>query len=157
MRRRTSRRGARRVRDLKRCSRAESEGRIVESIEYGGWKNCIRLENGKIEVVATTDVGPRVIRCGFVGGENILGEFESDLGQTDGETWRAYGGHRLWHSPEQIPRTYQRDNGPVAHAWDGTTLRLTQPIEHATGIEKHIEITLDPAEARVRLLHRLTN
>jgi hypothetical protein len=26
----------------------------MEKISYGGWKNCIRLENCRIELIATT-------------------------------------------------------------------------------------------------------
>jgi hypothetical protein len=26
----------------------------MEKISYGGWKNCIRLEKGRIELIATT-------------------------------------------------------------------------------------------------------
>ena len=33
-----------------------------KKIRYGGWENCIRLSDGKTEIVVTTDVGPRLIR-----------------------------------------------------------------------------------------------
>ena len=36
-----------------------------EKVSYGGWPNCVRLNNGKVELIITTDVGPRVIRFGF--------------------------------------------------------------------------------------------
>ena len=129
----------------------------METIQYGGWKNCVRLSNGRIELVATTDVGPRVIRLGFVGGQNLFKECTDQLGQTGGDTWHAYGGHRLWHAPEAQPRTYQPDNAPVAHRWDGKTLQLTQAVETATGIQKEMEITLAGDANRVTVLHRLTN
>jgi hypothetical protein len=45
---------------------------MIETVDFGGWPNCIRLSNGEIEVIATTDVGPRIIRVGFVGGQNLL-------------------------------------------------------------------------------------
>ncbi len=129
----------------------------MEQVEYGGWPNCVRLSNGEIELVATTDVGPRVIRLGFVNGQNLFKEFEDQLGKTGSEDWCIYGGHRLWHAPEEKPRTYGADNGPVTHEWNGGTLRLTQPTEAATGIQKQIEITLDPEANHVKVEHRLTN
>ena len=49
----------------------------LEKTEYAGWKNCVRLSNGEIELVVTTDVGPRVIRLGFVGGQNLFKEFKA--------------------------------------------------------------------------------
>jgi len=130
---------------------------IQEKFPYGGWPNCVRLSNGRIELIVTTDVGPRVIRFGFVGGQNLLKEFADQTGKTGGNEWRSYGGHRLWHAPEASPRTYAPDNSEVKYIWDGKTLKLIPPVERSTGIAKRIEITLDPAEHRVRLLHFLTN
>ena len=55
----------------------------MEKIAYQGWNNCIRLSNGIIELVITADVGPRVIRFGFIGAQN---EFDEDwLGVTGGD------------------------------------------------------------------------
>jgi hypothetical protein len=33
----------------------------IRKIEYKGWKNCIEITNGIIDLIATTDVGPRII------------------------------------------------------------------------------------------------
>ncbi len=129
----------------------------METIPFGGWKHCVRLSNGQIELVATTDVGPRVMRLGFVGGQNLFKECKEQLGLTGGDTWNVFGGHRLWHAPEVQPRTYAPDNGPVGHKWDGRTLKLTQPVESGTGIQKEMEITLAGDDNRVTVLHRLTN
>jgi hypothetical protein len=128
-----------------------------EQVAYGGWSNCIRLSNGQIELVAPTEVGPRVIRLAFVGGKNIFKEWPDQVGKTGGEPWRIYGGHRLWHAPEVMPRTYAPDNAPVTATWDGRTLRLTQPVEKLTRLQKEIEVTLDPEQPRVVVLHRLIN
>ncbi len=129
----------------------------MEKLAYGGWDHCIRLSDGTIELIATTDVGPRIIRFGFVGGPNLLFEHPADLGKTGGDEWRIYGGHRFWHAPEAFPRTYCPDNAPVEHEWTGTTLKLRQAVEADTGIGKEMELTLHPGEGRVTLLHRATN
>lgn len=129
----------------------------MEKIAYGGWPNCIRLANDDIELVVTSDVGPRVMRLAFIGGENLLKEYPEQMGQTGGKEWCIYGGHRLWHAPEQIPRTYWPDNVPVQTEWDGQTLKLIQPIEETTRIQKEIEITLDPLNNVIKLMHRLIN
>jgi len=52
----------------------------IEKIEYGGWANCWRVTNGIIEAVVTADVGPRVMRYGFVGGQNFFKEFAEQMG-----------------------------------------------------------------------------
>jgi hypothetical protein len=129
----------------------------MEKVSYGGWPDCIRLSNVKIELIVTTVVGPRVIRFGYVGGQNLLKEYQDQLGKTGGDKWRIYGGHRLWHAPEDPERTYYPDNAAVKHSWDGKTLKLIQPIETTTGIAKEIEITMDAKTDSVKLLHRLIN
>lgn len=127
----------------------------IEKVEYGGWPNCYRLSNGLVDLIVTTDVGPRVIRFGFVGIGNEFKEYEDMLGRTGGNDWRIYGGHRLWHAPEARPRTYHPDNSPVALEQGRDVVRLIQPAEPTTGIGKEIDIRLSPTEARVELTHRL--
>ncbi len=129
---------------------------LMQKVSYGGWPRCIRLANRNIELIATTDIGPRIIRFGFIGAPNLFKEF-ADVGKTGGEAWRNYGGHRLWHAPEAKPRSYAPDNGPIEHQWDGAALKLIQPTEAATGIQKEIEIFLDARRDSVAVLHRLVN
>ncbi|MEO5884533.1 MAG: hypothetical protein ABIQ58_03350 [Candidatus Limnocylindrales bacterium] len=128
----------------------------MDIVEFGGWPDCIRLNNGQIELIATTQVGPRVIRLGFVGGQNQFKTFDETLGQTGGDEWHSYGGHRLWHAPEMMPRSYAPDNGPVRHAWDGQTLTLGSE-EPANGLGKEMRVTLSPSEPVVDVVHRLVN
>ncbi|MBN1287106.1 MAG: hypothetical protein JXB47_17025 [Anaerolineae bacterium] len=129
----------------------------MEKVEYKGWPNCYKLANDKVELIVTTDVGPRIIRFAPAGGENILKEYEATLGVTGGDEWNIFGGHRLWHAPEAKPRTYYPDNGPVEiKAYDGF-VRVTQPTEPTTGIQKEIDIALSPGAAHVKLTHRLHN
>jgi len=129
----------------------------MEKVSYGGWPNCIKLSNGQIELIATTDVGPRIMRFGYVGGQNLLKEYKDQLGKTGGDEWQIYGGHRLWHAPEHAVRTYFLDNSAIKHSWDGKTLKLTQDVETTTGIVKEIEVTLDSKGNHVKVLHRLIN
>ena len=128
-----------------------------EVVPYAGWQRCLRLANGEVEIVVTAEVGPRVIRCGWAGGPNLFREFEDQLGATGGDAWRPYGGHRLWHAPEAIPRTFWPDNGPVEHGWDGRTLAVRQPVEGTTGIAKAMDFRIGPAPNQIRVVHRLEN
>ena len=83
--------------------------RKIEKVSYGGWANCYRLTNGKVELIVTTDVGPRVIRYGFVGGQNYLSSSPvSSALQVRALMGR--GGHRFWTAPEVVPDTYALDN-----------------------------------------------
>ncbi len=129
----------------------------MEQISYAGWPHCVRLSNAHVELVATTDVGPRIMRLGFVGGQNLFKEWPDQAGKTGGDEWRIYGGHRLWHAPEAKPRSYATDNAPVAWDWDGRRLKLSQPVESITGLQKELEIVVHPDTAAVTVLHRLIN
>lgn len=131
---------------------------MVETTEYLGLANCCKLSNGAIEAIVTADVGPRIIRCGFVGGDNVLGECPENAVSTDLGEWKPYGGHRLWHAPEAIPRSYVPDNDPIdCEAIGDSAVRLTQPVEPPTGIRKAMAVALAPDGARVTVRHKLTN
>lgn len=128
-----------------------------EVVAYGGWPNCVRLSNGRLELVATTDVGPRIVRFGYEGGPNLLAEFPEQAGLTGGDTWRIYGGHRLWHAPEHPVRTYMPDNAPVAWRYEDDWLTLEQPREPMTDIVKSIRVRLGAESDRVTVVHELIN
>lgn len=128
-----------------------------EKINYRGWPNCYRLSNGQVELILTTDVGPRIIRFGFVGEDNEFKEYEDVAGQTGGNDWHIYGGHRLWHAPEAHPRSYFPDNAPVRLEEHADYVRAIQSPETTTGVQKEIDVRLAPSEARVEVTHRLRN
>ena len=130
---------------------------MIEKVSYGGWKNVYRLYNNQVEALVTADVGPRVIRFGFIGQANMFQEVADHLGKTGGDVWRSYGGHRFWHAPEHPERTYSPDNGPVDAKITGSRLHVVQPVEAITGIQKEIEITLDERDNHVHIVHRLRN
>lgn len=131
----------------------------MERVEFGGWKHCVRLANAEVELIVTTDVGPRIARVGFIGGDNLMAEFPKQQGLTGGDQWRLYGGHRLWHAPEAIPRTYFPDNDPVDFKWDAdrNELTLTPQPETTCGMQKQIAISLEPDRNVARVAHRITN
>ena len=130
--------------------------KFQENFKYGSWRKCIYLANSEVEMVITTEVGPRIIRFTFLGEENVLGEIEEQRGKVGGNEWLMYGGHRLWHAPEVIPRTYFPDNKPVNYQWNGRILKLTQDMEDTTKIQKEIEITFG-SNNNITILHRLIN
>lgn len=68
-----------------------------------------------------------------------------------------HGGHRLWHSPEAMPRTYIPNAGDlnITEIPDGVILEAQ--TEPGTGIRKRIEIKLDSNKPSVTLTHTLTN
>ncbi|NLF86391.1 MAG: hypothetical protein GX571_09845, partial [Lentisphaerae bacterium] len=129
----------------------------MQMIDYKGWKS-IRLANRQVELIVTRDVGPRVIRFGFIGGPNIFAELEGHIGGRGESEWMNRGGHRLWIAPEAAPWSYELDNEPYAVAEAiPNGVRTVQAPGPLTGIEKQMEITLDPERNVVTIRHTLTN
>jgi len=129
----------------------------IEKVAYAGWANNLRISNGEVELVATLDVGPRIIRFGFVGGPNVFKEYTEQLGKTGEKDWQIRGGHRLWVAPEDEKRTYFPDNAPVQFQERAARVILTPPPETPWGLQKEIEIVLAPSGSRVDVLHRIRN
>ncbi|MCX6349532.1 MAG: hypothetical protein NTV79_08565 [Candidatus Aureabacteria bacterium] len=115
------------------------------------------MSDGRVEVVVTAEVGPRIIRFGFVGQANEFCEIPSQNGRTGGKGWRLYGGHRLWRAPEDKKLTYLPDNRPVAWRRIGNGLKVIQTVEAGTGLRKEMEIAFTPRSGRVSVLHRISN
>ena len=68
-----------------------------------------------------------------------------------------YGGHRLWHAPEALPRTYIPDTGEMAITDLPDGVILETQTEAGTGIRKRIEIHLAADKPSVTLTHTLIN
>src|SRR5262245_4917634 len=91
----------------------------VEKVAYFNQPNCYKLSNGTVEIIVTTDIGPRIIRYGFPGEDNILAELPDLSVKTDLGEWKPYGGHRLWTAPEAMPRSYAPDSTPIEYKIEG--------------------------------------
>jgi hypothetical protein len=129
----------------------------IEKVAYGGWPNCYRLSNGESELIVTTDVGPRVMRYGFIRGQNVFVEIADQLGRSGEPWWAMRGGHRLWVAPEVKPDTYALDNGAVQASVDNGRISLLQPVEPETGLQKEIAVAYDAADGGVIVTHRISN
>lgn len=125
--------------------------------DFHGWPNTLFLSNGTVELILTADVGPRILSFALEGGPNVMKLFTEQLGETGGSDFRAYGGHRLWHAPESITRTYTPDNSAlqVEPITDG--VRVTMPADSLAGIEKSMTVTLAQTGASATVRHTLTN
>ena len=128
----------------------------IEQVAYAGWPNCYRMTNGEVELIVTTDVGPRVIRFGFAGEENLFAEMKDELGKSGEDRWMIRGGHRLWVAPEIIPDTQALDNGPVKATICDGGITLVQPVEPETLLRKQMSVELS-SRGDVTVTHRLEN
>ena len=131
----------------------------MEKIRYLDLPNCIRLSNGEVEVIVSTDVGPRILHYSLVGGENIFGLHADAKVETALGEFRPYGGHRLWIAPENMPNSYAPDNSPIEYEFNEAknSIRLMQAVENVTKTQKEIIVTLDETGSGVSINHKISN
>jgi len=114
------------------------------------------LKNDYLEIQYLTDP-LRIIGLTPAGKTNMLADLiDLPAVPTPFGDFHFRGGHRLWHAPEALPRTYIPDPPVTATQLpDGVLLEsLTEP---GTGIRKQIEIHLAPDQAAGILTHTLIN
>jgi len=129
----------------------------VTKTEYKGWQNCYRVSNGEVELIVTGDVGPRVIRFGFVGGQNLFKEYADQLGKSGEEKFQLRGGSRVWKAPEDPIATWAPDNVAVEIIPTATGLIARAPVEPLSSLQKEIEVSMAPSGTDVTVKHRITN
>jgi hypothetical protein len=131
---------------------------MIEKLTFLDYPNCLRLSNGTVDLIVSTDFGPRILFYGLTGGENILGLHPDARVETAIGEWRPYGGHRLWMAPENMPLSYAPDNAPVeVFEENELSTRFLSPIEEAARIQKEISVTLDETGSDAVVEHRITN
>jgi hypothetical protein len=138
------------------AARARAEVK-VEKIDYKGWHNCYRVSNGEVELIVTGDVGPRVIRFGFVGGQNLFKEYAEQLGKSGEEKFQLRGGDRVWKAPEDPVATWAPDNVAPGITPTLRGLIARAPVEPLTKLEKEIEVSMAASGTEVTVSHRITN
>ena len=113
-----------------------------------------------IEVLAAG--GPRVVRFGLPGGENLLAETPENAWDGAYGTYESLGGHRLWFAPETAECSVPDAAGLTLEAVPSAEssaigVRLTGAVESPTGLRKEMEIRLDDGSPAVSIRHTLRN
>lgn len=128
------------------------------------WGDCIKVSNGETEFVATVEMGPRIIRFGKVGGPNELFEDPAKEAFVEHEElekfWgnRRYynmGGHRLWHSPEDMPKTYLNNYAPITYEILSNGVKIESEYKEISLKNTIIATMSDDGELNVK--HYVTN
>lgn len=116
------------------------------------------LQNAHLRLDYLVEAGPRLVRL-FLGAstENLLADVHDFTVPTPYGDFSFLGGHRLWHAPEAMPRTYVPDlTGQIVEAIpDG--VQLVRPAEAPTGIAKRLEVRLEAGRPALTLEHELRN
>lgn len=143
------------------------ETKILE--DYKGYGECLYMTNGVVDLIATIAVGPRIVRYGFVGEQNILLDdyYCGNMRPTTTEqlqrfygkdAWHSYfGGHRLIVAPEYYPRTYYPDTQPVPYTLLENGVVLTPKPQVINELQMQMTVTLSESGTEVFLKHEITN
>lgn len=115
------------------------------------------ISNDLLEIDCLESAGPRIVSLRYRGSANLLAQVPDQTRDTPWGVYHFIGGHRLWHSPEDMPRTYVPDNDGCTCSQIADGLLLEGRLEEGSGIRKRIEIRIDPTQPRVRLMHTLSN
>lgn len=142
--------------------------KIKEIESYKDYGKCISISNGVIEAYVTIDLGPRIIKFGYIDGTNfmnddriLLGGKPMDKEYTDffGEDrrWENLGGHRVWLSPESYPETYLPDDRTVDYEITEHGAIFTPLADVEVGVQKSIEIKMDKDDSNMQVIMRVEN
>ena len=138
---------------------------IIEN--YKDYGKVVAITNGVIEAYVTVDIGPRIIRFGYVGGQNILCDERVKLGGLEdeayhnffgaGRRWESLGGYRVWVTPEGYPETYTPDDRPVSFTVNPDSVVFTALPDEEIGILKTVTVKMDPDDANMTVNARVQN
>ncbi|MBX9599790.1 MAG: hypothetical protein K2X35_02260 [Bryobacteraceae bacterium] len=126
---------------------------VAETTRFEHWPDCVRIENGVVDLVVPRGFGPRVMRFGFVNGPNLFKIFAPD--PPEAPAARIRGGHRLWVAPEIPDITWVNDTAPVQVDVQADSVVATGTLEPASGLVKQMTIAMRGAAVGIR--HQVTN
>ena len=99
----------------------------------------------------------RIVRLAPKGKPNLFADLGLDALHTPYGEFLLRGGHRLWHAPEAMPRTYIPDNQGAAVSEVLGGVRIEMPAEPWTGIVKSMEIEVSADRPQIAIRHQLRN
>ena len=131
----------------------------TEEVEHHLWKKAFKIYNDTVQLLVLTEVGPRILFFGFLGEQNEFHEIPEHSGKPGDQTFRVYGGHRLWVSPEIAPHVLSRQSSGRGKETRRCFCfyRSSRSMPPGTGLQKEIEINLADTGARVIVTHRIRN
>ncbi|MGB9669228.1 MAG: hypothetical protein ACPL0B_02470 [Anaerolineales bacterium] len=115
------------------------------------------LSVGEIELDCLSKAGPRIIGLSYKGSGNLLATVPQIATSTPFGDYHYIGGHRLWHAPEAMPRSYIPDDDGVTLTELENGILLDGKTELATHIHKQIIIQINPQYPEIKIKHTLIN
>lgn len=141
----------------------------IKEIEYPPYGNGLFLSNGTVEVVVSIGAGPRILRFGFCGGENVCyqdekhpelvytPEFDALYPNLENRQYRMYGGHRLWLSPQNLAATHYPDNQPVIYGITPEGVSFTPPVQQHNQMQVSLTVMIPDGASDIMLIHSAKN
>jgi hypothetical protein len=142
----------------------KADGKI-NRIDYHGWSECYRLNNGTVDLVFVPQIG-RIMRFGYVGGPNFIWENSKLPGQTQdpdfpNKDWMNFGGDKLWPAPQDRwgwPPDPVIDAGQSeVKVLSNSHVRIIGRPSKKHGIRFIREISLDPKLPVVNIINIIEN
>ena len=140
---------------------------VKEVESYKDYGRCVSISNGIIEAYVTVDIGPRIIKFGYVDGQNFMNDQRKEFGsKTDevyenlfgkGRKWENLGGHRIWLSPESYPETYLPDDRKVDYTVTDCGAVFNPLSDSEVGVQKTLEIKMDKDDANMQVIMDVKN
>ncbi len=128
------------------------------SIEIFNGHECEVIQNASLKLLLSRSIGPRILSLSAFGGENLFAELPNFITQLpDGRIFHFYGGHRLWHAPEELNVTYLPDDTPVELMEMENGFLAVQETEKETKLQKSMGINVHGDEAKLTITHRIFN
>lgn len=130
----------------------------TEICEYGGWSRNLKFSTETAELIVSLEVGPRIISYRLHDHDNVLKNYEEEIGQASEDAWMIRGGHRLWIAPEDEKVTYHWDNEPVEHREEpGGAVTFLSTQTEPLKIRKELVVGMAEDGSRVEILHNAVN
>lgn len=141
----------------------------VTRLTWHGWSGSVRLSNGIVEAVVVPTIG-RIMSFQFVGHPEtnpifVNKEWESKtIADADPTTWAAFGGDKLWPSPQSEWPNHNVRGWPPDQTFDGDPevaqivpggVRLITSDSVAFAARATRTVTMKPGEARLYIAQTL--
>ncbi len=110
----------------------------IERLMFHGF-DSISLSHNGYSLTIPLEVGIRILSLTKDEDHNWLYVSPEDRG-AKGDSWRLFGGHRLWLAPEHETESYEPDNAPIAFSEIENGVELRQQPGSLTGLAKKMRI-----------------
>ena len=141
----------------------------VTRLTWHGWPGSLRLSNGIVEALVVPAIG-RIMSFGFVGHPETSPIFVNKewdgktIADADPTTWAAFGGDKLWPSPQSEWPRHNVRAWPPDQTFDGDPetaqivpggVRLVTPGSVAFAARAMRTITMKPGQPRLYIAQAL--